>query len=316
MDFSFTKKKIGERSMGSYRTMTRMKCSLLVLLVCGYLSGVAQAITLTDEAGRQVQVPEQVNRIVSLAPSITEIVFALGAGDRLVGVTQFSNYPPRAEQLPKVGSYVELDIERILDLRPDLVISIKDGNPKIVIDRLSELGVPSYVVNPRTLDNILITIRSIGLVIGVEDNAATLTRQMSKQIRQVKQKVATSARPKVFVQIGLEPIVSAGRGTFIDVLIRAAGGINAIGEMTGYPHLNVEHVLAAKPDVIFITSMARQPSFQQAKQFWQQWPGLPAVEQDRIYIIDSDLCDRPSPRIVEGLEIMARKIHPERFKKE
>ncbi|MFP3869928.1 MAG: ABC transporter substrate-binding protein [Syntrophobacteria bacterium] len=296
------------------RTKVFKKTIPTVLLALLCWSGIAQGITLTDEAGRDVQVPEHIKRIVSLAPSITEIVFALGSGDRLVGVTRFSNYPPQTAALPKVGSYVQPSIEKILTLCPDLVIGIRDGNPKIVVDRLGQLGVPTYVVNPKSLDGVIRTINNIGRVIHAEPAAIELTGQMSRRIRRVQRRVSDNPKRAVFFQIGVEPIVSGGRGTFIDVLIRTAGGINVAGEMTAYPHLSVEQVLAARPEVIFITSMARQQTFYQMKRFWQQWPGLPAVKNDRIHIIDSDLCDRPSPRIVEGLEMLARLIHPERFK--
>jgi iron complex transport system substrate-binding protein len=291
------------------------KIWLFLLIALLGSAPIARATTVVDEAGRKIRLPGRIDRIVSLAPSITEIIFALDQGHRLAAVTQFSNYPPQAKQIPRVGSYVNLDIEKILAVRPDLVIGIKDGNPKHVVDRLAELGVPSFIINPKNLQEVIRSIRKISQVIGAQAAAAHLTRQMSERIRQVQKSVAGSSSPRVFIQIGVEPIVSAGRGTFIDVLIKLAGGTNAAGEMAGYPHLNLEQVFVARPEIIFITSMARQGSFAEVKRFWQKWPGLPAVENERIYIIDSDLCDRPSPRIVEGLEILARKIHPERFKK-
>jgi iron complex transport system substrate-binding protein len=285
--------------------------ALLALLA---VAEVALAFTLVDEAGREVQVPERSERIVSLAPSITEILFALGAGPRVVGVTQFSNYPPEAARLPQVGSYVNLNLEKILALRPDLVIGIRDGNPKATIDRLADLGVPAYIVDPKSLEGVIHTVRNIGRAVRCERAAAQVAGQMASRIRRVERRVAGGPNPRVFYQIGVEPIVSAGRGTFPNMLIETAGGQNVAAHMAAYPQLSVEQVLVARPEIIIVTSMTREYEFERVKRFWSQWPGLPAVAGDRIFVADSDLLDRPSPRIVEGLETIARLIHPDRFK--
>jgi iron complex transport system substrate-binding protein len=261
-----------------------------------------------------VRIPDSTERIVSLAPSITEILFSVGAGPRVVGVTQFSNYPPEAMRLPKVGSYVNLNLEKILALRPDLVIGIRDGNPKAVIDRLAELGVPTYVVDPKSLQGVIRTVRNIGRVVGCDRAAERVAGQMASRIREVEGRVAGIPQPRVFYQIGVEPIVSAGQGTFPNMLIETAGGRNVAADMAAYPQLSVEQVLVARPEIIIVTSMTREYEFERAKRFWSQWPGLPAVAADRIFVADSDLLDRPSPRIVEGLETLARLIHPERFR--
>ena len=296
-----------------FHTFLRRKASLVLVFSLVWYAGPIRAMILTDEAGRRVVIPDRSERIVSLAPSITEIVFALGAGNRLVGITQFSNYPPEAKRIAKVGSYVHLNIEKILALRPDLVIGIKDGNPRAVVERLSELGVPAFIINPKSLDEILVTIRNIGKVIGADECATSLSNQMARRMSEVDRKVQGAPKPRVFFQIGIEPIVSAGRGTFIDALIQRAGGLNVFGGKSAYPHVNIEHVLISRPEIIFISSMARQGGFEKVRQFWQEWPDIPAVKKDNIYIIDSDILDRPSPRIIEGLETLARLIHPERF---
>jgi iron complex transport system substrate-binding protein len=286
----------------------------VALLAALATAGAVGGVTLTDEAGREVRVPDRSDRIVSLAPSITEILFGLGAGVRVVGVTQYSNYPPEAARLPKVGSYVNLSLEKILALRPDLVIGIRDGNPKAVIDRLTDLGVPCYIVDPQSLDGVVATVRNIGRAVGRDRAADQIAGQMASRIREVERRVAGLANPRVFYQIGVDPIVSAGRGTFPDILIEAAGGKNVAGAMGAYPQLNVEQVLVDRPEIIIVTSMAREYDFERVKGFWGRWPDLPAVAARRIYVVDSDLMDRPSPRIVEGLETLARLIHPERFK--
>jgi iron complex transport system substrate-binding protein len=289
------------------------KTLLLILLAFFFGAEVARATVVTDGVGRTVLLPQQVNRIVSLAPSITEIIFAVGAGERLVGVSQFSNYPPQASSLTKVGSYVQPSIEKILALRPDLVIGIKDGNPAAVVERLTELKIPTFIVNPKNLEEVVVTIKNIGRVIGAGHRSAVLAKRLTLRIQEVDQRVSEAPRPKVFFQIGFEPIVSAGRGTFIDALIRRAGGYNVAGSWSGYPHLNVEQILMARPEIIFTAGMADNMILPKVKHFWQQWPDIPAVKKNEIHTIDADICYRPSPRLIEGLEALARKIHPERF---
>jgi iron complex transport system substrate-binding protein len=197
-------------------------------------------------------------------------------------------------------------------LNPDLCIATKDGNPKAVIERLESLKIPVYVVNPHSLDTILETILEIGTVLNARDKAAILTNRMRSRIRQVRTQAARVAyRPRVFFQIGIAPIVSAGSPTFIHELIELAGGRNLAEGRIAYPHFSREQVLALEPEVFIITSMARQAVFEQVKAQWRRWPNMPAVRDQRIFLVDSDLFDRPSPRLVAGLELLIKLIHPE-----
>ncbi len=287
---------------------------VFIIAVTGLIVSVTQssAKTVKDQLGRDISVPAKPRRVVSLAPSITEIIFALEQEHRLVGATRYSDYPPEATKLPKVGSYVRLDIERIVSLNPDLCIATKDGNPKTVIERLASMKIPVYVVNPHNLDTILATIMEIGTLLSANDRAASLTQSMHKRIQGVKSRVAQSVhRPRVFFQIGVSPIVSVGTGTFIHELIELAGGINLAEGPLAYPRFSREQVLALKPEVLIITSMARQAVFDQVKAEWRRWPHMPAVRDERIFLVDSDLFDRPSPRLVTALELLTRLIHPE-----
>ncbi len=268
--------------------------------------------TVTDQMGRRVTLPDQPRRIVALAPSITEIIFALGQGHRLIGATRFSNHPARAEALPRVGSYVRLDLERIVALKPDLCIAIKEGNPKAVIDRLESLKIPVYAVDPRNLDTVMKTVQDIGVILGAAERAEILIRNMRSRIRQVKSVVAKTAyRPRVFFQIGISPIVSAGTDTLINELIVLAGGKNLAEGPTPYPRFSREQVLGLSPEVFIITSMARQTAFEQVKAEWIRWHDMPAVRDRRIFLVDSDLFDRPTPRLLDGLELLVRLIHPQ-----
>ena len=285
---------------------------LLLLVVCMGLPNRAAAGTVVDQLARRVVVPDDPVRVISMAPSITEIIFALQQENRLKGVTRYSDYPAEAKKLPRIGSYVRLDIERIVALNPDLCIATKDGNPKAIIDRLASLDIPVYVVNPHNLDSILETILEIGAILNAGYRAKTLTAGMRTRIQRVIFQVAqVNYRPRVFFQIGISPIVSAGTDTFIHELIELAGGINLAAGRSTYPRFSKEQVLALEPEVLVITSMARQAGFEQVKSEWRRWPNIPAVRDERIFIVDSDLFDRPSPRLVSGLELLARLIHPE-----
>ena len=273
-----------------------------------------RARTVTDQLGRNVTVPDEPRRIVSLAPNITEIIFALGQEDRLMGVTRYSDFPPEAEMLPKVGSYVHLDLEKIVALKPDLCIAIRDGNPIAVAKRLESLKIPVYAVDPRNLETIMQTVIEIGGLINAESAADLLVQNMDFRIQKVTSLVSkVTHRPRVFFQIGISPIVSVGTQTFIHELIVLAGGTNLAAGSITYPRFSREQVLALSPEVIIITSMARAAVFKAVKAEWSRWPDIPTVKNQRIFLEDSNFLDRPTPRLVDGLELLVKLIHPELF---
>lgn len=288
---------------------------LIFLLLFVLQNGYGSDRKVTDRLGRVVRVPMDPVRVVSLAPSVTEVVYALGQDQRLQGVTQFSNYPPEAMNLPRVGSYVHLDVEKIVSLRPDLCLAIKDGNPIDVIRRLEGLNIPVYAVDPKNLDAVMEMISDVGELLDAIQQSELIVKNMKERIETVKSTVSgTLDRPKVFFQIGISPIVSVGTETFIDELITLAGGYNLTHGGVAYPRMTIEQVLNMAPDVLIITSMTRGQSFDAVKAQWKRWKSIPAVKNDRIYLVDSDIVDRPSPRLVDGLEILVRYINPELFK--
>jgi iron complex transport system substrate-binding protein len=297
------------------RPLTRWSWRLVLAMcfwVCLPASG--RAISVTDQLGRSVNVPDKIRRIVALAPSITEILFTLELDSRLVGATQFSDYPPAARRLPKVGSYVRLDVEKIVSLRPDLCIAVKDGNPISVIRKLESVGIALYAVDPRNLEAVMDTVSELGRLLGADRKAKSVISGIDDRIQQVRTHLSRiDHRPGVFFQIGITPIVSVGTPTFIHELIVMAGGTNLAQGPTPYPRFSKEQVIGLWPEVMIITSMARATVFEQVKAQWQQWHDIPAVKNDRIHLVDSDIFDRASPRLVEGLEILARLIHPSCF---
>ncbi|MDZ7832355.1 MAG: cobalamin-binding protein [Desulfobacterales bacterium] len=285
---------------------------IALLLACQLPAWATEMHSLVDQTGRKIRVPPAPQRVVALAPSITEILFALDCQDRLKGATRFSDYPEAAQKVPKVGSYVYLDLEKIVALDPDVCIAIKDGNPRAVIDRLESLDIPVFAVNPRGLDTVMAAIGHIGKLMGAESRANEIVADMEARIDGVESKVAqTEKRPRVFFQIGIAPIVSAGSDTFIHELIVEAGGRNIAGKYTSYPRFSKEEVLELAPDILIITSMARKEVFDRVKREWERWDQIPAVANDRVHLVDSNLFDRPTPRLVDALEKLVELIHPE-----
>jgi len=289
-----------------------------MMTVLPLFSAIAPSVakSVTDQLGRHIRVPDNPQRVVSLAPSITEIVFALNQGHRLQGVTTYSDFPSEAVKLPKVGSYVHLDLEKIVALKPDLCIAIKDGNPRVVAQRLESLKIPVYAVHPNNLKTIMKTVLEIGALLKAKDQAAKLVQNMELRIQKVTSLVAKSThRPRVFFQIGVSPIVSVGTHTFIHELIDIAGGTNLAAGPIPYPRFSREKVLALSPEIIIITSMARKAIFEKVKAEWEKWPDMSAVRDQHIYVEDSNFFDRPTPRLVDGLELLFRLIHPELVEK-
>ena len=267
--------------------------------------------TVTDQAGRIVTVPENPRRLVALAPSLSEIVCALDRRDVLKGVTQYSDYPASVKKLPQVGSYIRPDLERIIRLKPDLCLAVKDGNPKETVQRLSDFGIPVYVLDPHDLNSVIGAVSEVGELLGARTKAARLTRDMKARISRVAAYTQTiHQRPRVFFQIGVSPIVSVGQGSFLHELIELAGAVNLAAGPVTYPRFSREQVLGLNPDILIITSMTRGQVFADVKKSWESWPTLTAVRRKRIYILDSDILDRPTPRMVDGLEMLVRTIHP------
>jgi iron complex transport system substrate-binding protein len=267
-----------------------------------------------DELGREIVIPDVPKRIVSLAPNITEILYALDLGHRIVGVTRFSDYPNEAKQKPKVGTYVNFNIEKIVALRPDLIIATYGGNPKTAIFRLEKLGFAIYVTKATTVEDVLNMIENIGMITDTKGRAATIVGRLKTRINGVTNRVRHAPRPVVFMQINAKPLMTVGKGSFHDQVIELAGGRNlAAGSTIRYPQYSIEDVLQREPDYILISTMDREGLFEQQKADWMRWQNIPAVRNNKICFIDSDLIDRASPRIVDGLEEMARLIHPELF---
>ncbi len=285
--------------------------NLVLMVLLASSPPLSEAAALRDSLGREVVLCSNPVRIVSLAPSITEMIYSLGLGDRLVGVTRFSSFPEEARHKPRVGAYTDINVEKVIALNPDLVIATVDGNRRGDVEMLEEAGIPVYVINPRTVDQVLDTMEGLGEVCGVGDRAKALVSSLRERVIRVLDAVRDKGRPLVLLVINTRPLMSVNQNTIHHDIIRLAGGRNMTGDQPiTYPKLNIEAVIEGRPDVIIISSMDRGGQFEEARMEWFRWPTLPAVQKGHVYLMDSDLIDRPSPRIVRGLEEMARLIHP------
>ena len=287
-------------------------CRWLVALACCCLSisctttkQASEATSaFTDEIGRTVNLKPNPQRIVSLAPSITETLFAIGLDSRIVGVTTYCDYPPEAKTKESIGDTLKPSLEKIIGLKPDLVIVSTASQLEQSVRRLDELGIPVYISNPRDLEGLLNSIERIGEIAGVPDRANELTRQLRSRIEAVRARVASRPQPRVFLILGSEPLITAGRPSFISDLIARAGGRSISAEESmDYPQFSLETAIARQPEVIFLQAgNADLPA---------RLNETPAARAGRVYRLDDALLLRPGPRIVDGLEEMAARIHPE-----
>jgi iron complex transport system substrate-binding protein len=297
-----------------FTELIKAQVNLCIILAAFFLLSMglfSSAHAVVDALGREVKVDSPPLRIVSLAPSITEVLYFLGLGERVAGVTQYSNYPEDAARKPKVGSYVRLNKEKILELSPDLVIGTVDGNNPLVIRALEEAGLKVFLTNPRTVLEAVETISTVARLCHAERQGASAEEGLRKRLNAVVERVKGLPRQLVFLQINLKPIMSVSRNTFHQDVINLAGGVNMTEDApVTYPRVAMEEILRRNPDVIVISSMERGGQYEEARQEWLKWKSLKAVKDGRVHLIDSDLLDRPSPRLVEGVEQMGMILHP------
>lgn len=272
----------------------------------------AHAAAFTDQLGRKVSLSNPPLRIVTLAPSITEIVYYLGLGDRVVGVTQFSNFPYEASLKPKVGSYIDLNVERIISLAPDLVLGTKDGNQPGPVRLLEQAGLNVFILNPKDLEQMIDSLIMVGRLCGISEKANRKAIELERRIEHIRNKVKGYPKPQIFFQINPRPVMTINKATFLHDLISLAGGHNIAAEaQIKYPRFSIEEVIRRKPEVIILSGMTQEQAFEETRRMWMELPMIPAVKKSRVHLIDSDLTNRPSPRIIQGLEIMAQWFHPE-----
>jgi len=267
---------------------------------------------VVDETGRQVMVPEHPQRFVSLAPSITETLYALGQQDKLVADTDYCDYPAAATQKPHIGAVLNPSIERIVALKPDLVIGSAEANRRETADQLAHLGIPLYGVSDKSVDDVLKSIRDLGALLNSETRANALTSSLEDRVQAVEHRVAGLPRPRVLFVTWYQPLITIGAHNFVADVIRRAGGQSISDDSPGeWPRLSLEAVLARHPEVILLPqSHTYTPSLDDLKRL-PGWRDLAAVKSGRVYFI-SDTIVRPCPRLVDSLEEVAAILHPQK----
>jgi iron complex transport system substrate-binding protein len=274
--------------------------------------------SVTDQLGRTVKLQGLPHRIISIAPSNTEILYALGLQDRIVAVTSYDNYPPEVKDKPNVGGFSTPNLEQIVSFSPDLVVAAPIHD-KQIIPQLEAKGIPVIALAPKTLDDVMQAITLMGKVTGTADNAREVVAGMDKRIKAITDKtdkLAPDKKPKAVYIVWDNPLMASGTGTFHDELIRKAGGLNVMADATGYPTISLETLVKDNPDVIF-AGVGMGEGQDAPLKFAQNEPRLRDVlarANNRVYGIDSDVSGRAGPRIVDVLEQFAKLMHPELFK--
>jgi iron complex transport system substrate-binding protein len=269
-------------------------------------------VCVADDLHRQVCVKKTPGRTVSFAPSLTEVVFALNAGDLLVGRTRRCNYPEAALKVREIGAYMRPDLERVIGLRPDLVITTKDGARAEAIERLADLGVPVFIDDSRSLDDVCHMVARLGRLLSREAEAFRIIGDIQQRRRKISARLGTANRPSVLLAVGTRPLVVAGGESFIGALIREAGGAN-VAEYVNFPfpRLSMEEVITKDPEIILV--LDKECRGTECSEEWRRHHLLKAVKSNRIYALDADVMARCSPRIIEALEQLARLFHPSLF---
>ncbi len=273
-------------------------------------------LTVTDDLGREVTIAKQPERIISMAPANTEILFALGLGEKVVGITNVCNYPSQTKEKEQIGDYDNPNLEKIIELKPDLILA-SHGNPTELIEQLEELNYTVVGLKPNNIDHIISSISMVGKITGKVKESARLTEEMEERIEAVLAETTSlveNNRPRVLYVVWYKPLWTAGSGTFIDELIQKAGGINIAGDIAGWPQMNLEIVIEKNPQVIIIGYSEDQPELIEAVRNESTLDQTDAFKNNQIHTIDTDIVSRTGPRIVDALEEMARIIHPETFK--
>lgn len=271
-----------------------------------------EPLTVTDDLGKALSFAQAPTRIVSLAPNVTEILFAVGAGDKVVGVQDFSTYPPEAMALPKVGGF-PLNFELIASLEPELCIGADITSPDDIA-KLEDLGLTVMVVNRTDLEGIFENIELVAQAAGVEEAGRELADSLRAELQTLKDTVqAAQTQPRVFVELD-ETLYTVGPGSFIHPLIELAGGQNIAADAGNpYPQFSAEQIIAKDPEVIVLADAAYGVTPEQVKAR-PGWGQITAVQNDAVYPIDGDIISRPGPRILDGLKALTALIHPELMK--
>jgi iron complex transport system substrate-binding protein len=306
----------------------RLVCAAInvIFVVAAFASGATAQISppatspvplyreVTDETGRLVRVPQPVARIVSLAPSVTETIYALGLQDKLVGDTDFCDYPPDAQKKPKVGGAVNPSLEEIAHLRPDLVLVTRHLNTLDTVHSLDSLGIASYATDPQSIEGIISSLRRLAEVLGASQAGAEVEADLRRRLAALSQKLGAQPPRRVLFVVWSDPLISIGKDTFIADALRRAGAVSIVDSQQDWPQVNLEEMARLQPDFLVFAASHSESTPQNFEALVERpgWRILNAVRDHKFAVI-SDAVNRPAPRIVSAIEDLAAKLHPEVF---
>jgi iron complex transport system substrate-binding protein len=274
-------------------------------------------MTFTDSLGRSITLPKRPQRIVSLSPAATETLFAVGAGARVVAVTDLDNYPPEARSLPRVGNFTPstFSAETLFSHKPDLVLTISSGRfHQSLVESLAGLGMPMVDLEADTVEQVIENVRRVGTIVGEPERGATLAAEMEARVEAVRRRTARLAperRPRVFYVVADEPLMTAGPSSFLGQVLRLAGGENLFADTSQlFPLVSDEVVIRRDPDLILGPAGKDSEGARARLRARPGWGRMKAVREGRITFINEDILSRPGPRLIDGLEEVARTLHP------
>ncbi|MEO5377165.1 MAG: cobalamin-binding protein [Magnetococcus sp. DMHC-6] len=286
---------------------------MILLLASTGGSANDQPIQAIDATGQPITLTAPARRVITLAPNLTEILFAAGAGAQVKGVVDFSNYPPQAQALPHVGSFEQFDLEKILSLNPDLIVAWQSGNPANQLNRLKKLGLPLFITDQKSLEEIANDIEKMGYLTGTQTTAAPVAARFRAKLSQLQKLFSNKKSLAIFYQVWHQPLMTINQQSLINDVIQLCGGRNIFANLeTIAPTINIEAVLTADPEVIVASGMdVQRPEWLDA---WRRWKRLKAVVLDNLFFIPPDLIQRHGPRMLEGAEILCHQLEQARQK--
>jgi iron complex transport system substrate-binding protein len=297
----------------SKRRVRWLAAVLTLLLSAGAGAAVAVTVTVTDDLDHPLELARPAGRIVSLSPHATELLFAAGAGDKVVGVVSHSDYPPAARSLPRVGGYKSIDLEALLALEPDLVVAWHSGNGEVAIERLRRLGLKVFVTEPRRLEDIPSSIERLGELAGTQGKAGAAAEAFRGKQADLAARHSRKRPVRVFYQVWNRPLMTVNGQQLISQVLRLCGGRNVFAELPALSAaVDLEAVLGKDPEAIVASGMGEErPEWLED---WRRWPSLTAVKRDNLFFVPPDLIQRHSPRVLEGAQLLCRQLDQARAK--
>lgn len=292
-----------------------MACGAAFLTLGMLNAARAEDVCATDDTGARLCLEQPATRIAALSPGATELVWAAGAGDQVVAVVDYSDYPPPARQVPKVGSHTRLDMERLLQLQPDLVIAWVTGNPAEQVRMLEDLGLPVFAIEPRSFEAVSQTIERLATLAGTETDGFAEADRFRRGIAELRAQYAQAEPVPVFYQVWDEPLMTVNDDHLIGEMIQLCGGDNIFGDLERLvPRISTEAVVTGNPEAILAGGMGEENRHWLTR--WEAFPELKATKQDNLFFIPPSLVQRPTPRMLEGTRLFCEKLEVARARRD